>query len=151
MALKMPKLFGEAKPKLAAADMELDMPTTQVKLGASAQSGYAPLASVSVMEQLRAATAKSIAPWKLPLLGDHNVANALAAALAALLPMGFVGGLMGPYMRPIPVGSGAAMLFSLAIAFIVTPWAAIRMLGWGRKRSMAGEGASGTSWSVIPS
>ncbi len=49
--------------------------------------------------------------------------------------MGFVGGLMGPYMRPIPVGSGAAMLFSLAIAFIVTPWASIRILRWGKKNS----------------
>ena len=78
MALKMPKLFGEAKPKLAAADMELDMPTTQVKLGASAQSGYDPLASVSVMEQLRAATAKSIAPWKLPLIGELPVAKQLS-------------------------------------------------------------------------
>ncbi len=46
----------------------------------------------------------------------------------AVLPMAFVGGLMGPYMRPIPIGSGAAMLFSLAIAFIVTPWAALRLL-----------------------
>jgi multidrug efflux pump subunit AcrB len=42
--------------------------------------------------------------------------------------MGFVGGLMGPYMRPIPIGSTAAMLFSLAIAFTITPWAAIRVL-----------------------
>lgn len=59
------------------------------------------------------------------------------AVIAAVLPMGFVGGLMGPYMRPIPVGSGAAMLFSLLIAFIVTPWAAIRILRWGRKDSTA--------------
>lgn len=36
---------------------------------------------------------------------------------------------MGPYMRPIPVGASAAMLFSLAIAFIVSPWAALRLLG----------------------
>ena len=50
------------------------------------------------------------------------------AVIAAVLPMAFVGGLMGPYMRPIPIGSSAAMLFSLAIAFIVTPWAAIRIL-----------------------
>ena len=50
------------------------------------------------------------------------------AVIAAILPMAFVGGLMGPYMRPIPVGSTAAMLFSLAIAFTVTPWAAIRVL-----------------------
>ncbi|MFZ5774439.1 MAG: efflux RND transporter permease subunit [Thermodesulfobacteriota bacterium] len=50
------------------------------------------------------------------------------AVIAAILPMAFVGGLMGPYMRPIPIGSSAAMLFSLVIAFTVTPWAAIRVL-----------------------
>ncbi len=50
------------------------------------------------------------------------------AVIAAILPMAFVGGLMGPYMRPIPIGSSAAMLFSLIIAFTVTPWAAIRVL-----------------------
>ena len=50
------------------------------------------------------------------------------AVIAAILPMAFVGGLMGPYMRPIPVGASAAMVFSLLIAFTVTPWAAIRIL-----------------------
>ena len=50
------------------------------------------------------------------------------AVIGAILPMAFVGGLMGPYMRPIPIGSSAAMLFSLVIAFTVTPWAAIRIL-----------------------
>jgi multidrug efflux pump subunit AcrB len=50
------------------------------------------------------------------------------AVIAAILPMAFVGGLMGPYMRPIPIGSTAAMLFSLFIAFTVTPWAAVRVL-----------------------
>ena len=53
---------------------------------------------------------------------------ATLAVVAAILPMAFVGGLMGPYMRPIPVGASAAMLFSLLVAFIVTPWAAVRML-----------------------
>jgi multidrug efflux pump subunit AcrB len=53
------------------------------------------------------------------------------AVIAAVLPMAFVGGLMGPYMRPIPIGSSAAMAFSLGIAFVVTPWAAIRMLRLG--------------------
>ncbi len=42
--------------------------------------------------------------------------------IAALFPMAFVSGLMGPYMRPIPVGASAAMLFSLLVAFIVSPW-----------------------------
>ena len=50
------------------------------------------------------------------------------AVIAAILPMAFVGGLMGPYMRPIPIGSTAAMLFSIVIAFTITPWAAIRVL-----------------------
>jgi multidrug efflux pump subunit AcrB len=53
---------------------------------------------------------------------------ATLTVIAAILPMAFVGGLMGPYMRPIPVGASAAMLFSLAAAFIVTPWAATRLL-----------------------
>jgi multidrug efflux pump subunit AcrB len=57
------------------------------------------------------------------------------AVIAAVLPMAFVGGLMGPYMRPIPIGSSAAMFWSLAIAFIVTPWASIRILRWGKKYS----------------
>jgi multidrug efflux pump subunit AcrB len=47
--------------------------------------------------------------------------------IAAILPMAFVRGLMGPYMRPIPTGASAAMLFSLAVAFMVTPWAAYRL------------------------
>lgn len=54
---------------------------------------------------------------------------ATLTVVAAILPMAFVGGLMGPYMRPIPIGATAAMLFSLVVAFIVTPWAAVRLLG----------------------
>ena len=50
------------------------------------------------------------------------------AVIAAILPMAFVGGLMGPYMRPIPIGSTAAMLFSLVVAFTLTPWAAVRAM-----------------------
>jgi len=64
------------------------------------------------------------------------------AVVAAVLPMAFVGGLMGPYMRPIPIGASAAMGWSLAIAFIVTPWASIRILRWGAKYSKLTEGAA---------
>src|SRR5512140_1474827 len=49
------------------------------------------------------------------------------AVIAAILPMAFVRGLMGPYMRPIPIGASAAMLFSLAIAFVLSPWAAMKV------------------------
>lgn len=50
------------------------------------------------------------------------------AVIAAILPMAFVSGMMGPYMRPIPVGASFAMLASLAVAFIVTPYLAYRLL-----------------------
>jgi multidrug efflux pump subunit AcrB len=50
------------------------------------------------------------------------------AVIGAIFPMAFVRGLMGPYMRPIPVGASAAMLFSLGVAFVVSPWAAFRLL-----------------------
>ena len=48
--------------------------------------------------------------------------------IAALLPMAFVTGLMGPYMSPIPINASIGMLISLAIAFIVTPWLAAKLL-----------------------
>ncbi|MGA7523765.1 MAG: efflux RND transporter permease subunit [Acidobacteriaceae bacterium] len=54
---------------------------------------------------------------------------ATLTVIAAILPMAFVRGLMGPYMRPIPVGASMAMLFSLVVAFVVSPWAAMRLLG----------------------
>ena len=63
------------------------------------------------------------------------------AVIAAVLPMAFVSGMMGPYMRPIPIGSSAAMFFSLAIAFIVTPWAAVRVLRSGRRKEALSERA----------
>jgi multidrug efflux pump subunit AcrB len=53
---------------------------------------------------------------------------ATLAVMVAILPMALVGGLMGPYMRPIPVGAGFAMLVSMIVAFVITPWAAARML-----------------------
>ena len=64
---------------------------------------------------------------------------ATLTVIAAVLPMAFVQGLMGPYMRPIPVGATAAMLFSMTVAFVVTPWAAYRMLRWhaGHSRQQA--------------
>lgn len=70
------------------------------------------------------------------------------AVIAAILPMAFVGGLMGPYMRPIPVGASAAMLFSLAIAFTVTPWAAFRLLRseHGKSHNSHSKTASGDDW-----
>ena len=51
------------------------------------------------------------------------------AVVAALLPMAFVTGLMGPYMSPIPINASIGMLISLAVAFIVTPWLSLKLLG----------------------
>jgi multidrug efflux pump subunit AcrB len=48
--------------------------------------------------------------------------------IAAILPMAVVSGMMGPYMRPIPVGASVAMLASLAVAFVVTPWLSFKLL-----------------------
>jgi multidrug efflux pump subunit AcrB len=64
------------------------------------------------------------------------------AVIGAVLPNAFVGGLAGPYMRPIPVGASAAMLFSLLVAFIVLPWAASRLLT--RYRGIAGHAGQPT-------
>jgi multidrug efflux pump subunit AcrB len=65
------------------------------------------------------------------------------AVMAAIIPMAFVRGLMGPYMKPIPIGASSAMLFSLLVAFVVTPWASIRLL----KREHGGEHAA-ESWTT---
>ncbi len=48
--------------------------------------------------------------------------------IAAILPMAFVRGMMGPYMKPIPIGASLAMILSLMVAFIVTPWASVRII-----------------------
>jgi multidrug efflux pump subunit AcrB len=53
---------------------------------------------------------------------------ATLTVIAALLPMAFVSGLMGPYMAPIPINASMGMLLSLAIAFVVTPWLARRWM-----------------------
>jgi multidrug efflux pump subunit AcrB len=71
------------------------------------------------------------------LMGGKSLTKAIPAAvdevggptilatftvIAALLPMAFVSGLMGPYMRPIPINASSGMLISLAVAFMFTPW-----------------------------
>jgi multidrug efflux pump subunit AcrB len=65
--------------------------------------------------------------------------------IAAILPMAFVRGMMGPYMSPIPTGASAAMLFSLAVAFMVTPWAAVRIFRHDHAAGAHDEGPEGRS------
>ncbi|HHJ80157.1 MAG TPA: efflux RND transporter permease subunit, partial [Candidatus Tenderia electrophaga] len=57
--------------------------------------------------------------------------------IAALLPMAFVTGLMGPYMSPIPINASIGMLISLAVAFVVTPWMANRVLRHSEQHTTA--------------
>jgi multidrug efflux pump subunit AcrB len=79
-------------------------------------------------------------PQTAAIAGVDEVGNptilATFTVIAAILPMAFVRGLMGPYMRPIPVGASVAMLASLAVAFIVTPYLGYRLL-----RGHVGKGA----------
>ncbi|HHY75026.1 MAG TPA: efflux RND transporter permease subunit [Bacillus bacterium] len=71
-------------------------------------------------------------PLKAAILAVDEVGNptilATFTVIATLMPMAFVGGLMGPYMAPIPINASVAMFFSLLVAFIVTPWFAYRFL-----------------------
>jgi len=73
---------------------------------------------------------------------------ATCAVIAAILPMAFVRGLMGPYMRPIPVGASAAMIFSLLVAFVVTPWAALRLLHREAALKPGGPGPAAEGWTT---
>ena len=74
---------------------------------------------------------------------------ATLTVIAAILPMAFVSGLMGPYMRPIPIGSSAAMVFSMIVSFAVTPWAALRVLR-GRARQEAESGKRSPRLDPLP-
>ena len=75
----------------------------------------------------RGRAASQIAVDAVAEVGNPTIL-ATFTVIAAILPLAFVRGLMGPYMRPIPVGASAAMIFSLVIAFVISPWASIRLL-----------------------
>ncbi|MFZ5622956.1 MAG: efflux RND transporter permease subunit [Gemmatimonadota bacterium] len=93
------------------------------------------------------------APDAAAIEGVDEVGNptilATFTVIAAILPMAFVSGLMGPYMRPIPIGASAAMLASLGVAFVITPWLALRLLKG--HVGAAGAPAHGHSGTAAPS
>ena len=66
---------------------------------------------------------KDIIPHAVDEVGGPTIL-ATFTVIAALLPMAFVSGLMGPYMSPIPINASMGMLLSLAVAFVITPWLA---------------------------
>ena len=59
-------------------------------------------------------------------VGNPTIVATLTV-VAALLPMLFVSGLMGPYMAPIPANASAAMLFSFFVAMVIAPWLMLRL------------------------
>ena len=64
---------------------------------------------------------KEITPAAVDEVGSPTIL-ATFTVIAALMPMAFVSGLMGPYMAPIPINASMGMLISLAVAFVITPW-----------------------------
>ncbi len=86
----------------------------------------------NIVRHARMASGEHVSLAAIAIRAVDEVGNptilATLTVVAAILPMAFVGGLMGPYMRPIPIGASAAMIFSLVVAFVVTPWAAVRLL-----------------------
>jgi multidrug efflux pump subunit AcrB len=87
--------------------------------------------------------AAEVIPHAVDEVGGPTIL-ATFTVIAALLPMAFVSGLMGPYMSPIPINASMGMLISLAIAFVITPWLALKLL-----RQTPGhdnERANGLSW-----
>jgi multidrug efflux pump subunit AcrB len=89
--------------------------------------------AIVVVENIHRRGAMSRAPLAeiIPAAVDEVGGPTILATLtviAALLPMAFVTGLMGPYMSPIPINASMGMAISLAIAFVVTPWLALKLL-----------------------
>jgi multidrug efflux pump subunit AcrB len=92
---------------------------------------------------------KGLSFFRVAVEATDEVGNptilATFTVIAAILPMAFVRGMMGPYMSPIPTGASAAMLFSLAVAFMVTPWAAARIFSHHHAAKAHDEGPEGRS------
>ncbi|MCW8908781.1 MAG: efflux RND transporter permease subunit [Sedimenticola sp.] len=97
-------------------------------------------------------------------MGSRNLLQAIPAAvdevggptilatftvIAALLPMAFVTGLMGPYMSPIPINASLGMLISLAVAFIFTPWLTHQALGRVHHGHTGDESAGTTGYNIL--
>ncbi|SME90595.1 Multidrug efflux pump subunit AcrB [Tistlia consotensis] len=70
---------------------------------------------------------KSAIPAAVSEVGGPTIL-ATFTVIAALLPMAFVSGLMGPYMRPIPINASAGMLLSLVVALVATPWLCLKIM-----------------------
>ena len=92
-------------------------------------------------------TLTQIIPGAVDEVGGPTILATLTV-IAALLPMAFVSGLMGPYMSPIPINASMGMLLSLAIAFVVTPW--LSRLWMKPAAAHSGNAHSGLSGKLAP-
>ncbi|HMM47010.1 MAG TPA: efflux RND transporter permease subunit [Thiobacillaceae bacterium] len=84
---------------------------------------------------------EAIIPRAVDEVGGPTILATLTV-IAALLPMAFVTGLMGPYMSPIPINASIGMLISLAVAFVITPWMVLRLI----KHETPEDHAGGDNW-----
>lgn len=84
---------------------------------------------------------KKLPPLQAALYAINEVGNptilATLTVIAAVLPMAFVSGMMGPYMSPMPIGASIAMIFSLLVALTLTPYFGYLFL---RHKEKKGEG-----------
>jgi multidrug efflux pump subunit AcrB len=95
---------------------------------------------------------RDIIPGAVDEVGGPTIL-ATFTVIAALLPMAFVSGLMGPYMSPIPINASLGMLLSLAIAFVITPWLAgmwMKPSGHAHDANATGGGHTGLSAKLEP-
>ena len=81
---------------------------------------------------------EAIIPRAVDEVGGPTILATLTV-IAALLPMAFVSGLMGPYMSPIPINASIGMVISLVIAFVVTPWMALKLIKQTAHESNTGD------------
>ena len=93
---------------------------------------------------MKSASSKRRSPLAATLAAVSEVGNptilATLTVIASVLPMAFVRGLMGPYMRPMPVGASLAMAFSLLVALIAAPWLAHRLMKTAKHHDDSEEG-----------
>ncbi|OGG03130.1 MAG: multidrug transporter AcrB [Candidatus Glassbacteria bacterium RIFCSPLOWO2_12_FULL_58_11] len=89
--------------------------------------------SIIIVENIyRHYSLRALPPFQAAVAAINEVGNptilATLTVIVAILPLVTVGGLMGPYMKPMPVGATLAMIFSLFVALMITPWFAYRFL-----------------------
>ncbi|MCA1927152.1 MAG: efflux RND transporter permease subunit [Calditerrivibrio sp.] len=85
---------------------------------------------VENMERHFKITKKNLLERAIRAVGEVGNPTILATitVIVAIYPMAFVRGLMGPYMKPMPIGASLAMIFSLLVALVITPWLAYKLL-----------------------